>query len=223
MSLKTNLSTVALVGANLIPLIGVLFFDWNAILVLALFWIENLIIGGFNIIKLLGLSIYKKELKALFLCFFFIFHYGAFCSVHGVILWDILNLEELDSATYFSFEWVGIGQLFGEGATVLFAFIDKFQPQIWLGIAALSMSHFVSLIENFILRGEIFKAKANELMAKPYSQIFILHVGLIIGALAIEKLGSPMWLLLIIIAFKVSLDVIQHRRRHKKEIALSKT
>ena len=218
MNIKANLSIIALVSANLIPLIGVLFFDWNAILVLALFWIENLIIGGFNIIKLISLGIYKKDPKAFSSCLFFIFHYGAFCSIHGMTLWDILGLGDLDSSTYFSFEWIGVSYIFGEGATVLFAFVDKFQPQIWLGIAALSMSHFVSFIENFILRGGIFTSKTNKLMSQPYAQIFIMHIGLILGAFVVEKLGSPLWLLLIIITFKIAVDFMQHKRRHNKRV-----
>jgi len=45
-------SALALIGANLIPLIGVIFYDWDSRLVLALFWIENLIIGVFNLAKM---------------------------------------------------------------------------------------------------------------------------------------------------------------------------
>ena len=215
-----QLSTIALVAANLIPLIGALFFGWNAILILALFWIENLIIGFFNVIKFLSIAAIQKQPKALFLCAFFMLHYGAFCSVHGAVLWDILGLEKLDKALYFNFEWMGITELFSEGAVVFLAFIDKFQPQIWFGIAALAASQFVNFIEYFILRGEIFNTQAKDLMAKPYAQIIILHGGLIIGAAAVEKFGSPVWLLLVIIAFKITVEVVMHQRKLKKQNAL---
>jgi len=217
-SLKTtNLSLVILIASNLIPLIGVLFFDWNAVLVLALFWIENLIIGGFNVIKLISLSVYNKELKALFLSLFFIIHYGLFCTGHGTLLWNILNLGDVENVNYISSILGNFGALFDKAANVLFAFIDKFKPQIWFGITAITISHLVSFVENFILRGGIFTAKANKLMAEPYTQVIVLHVGLLIGALAAEKFGSPLWLLLIIIAFKISMDITQHRKRKEKE------
>jgi len=218
MNFKASFSILALIVANLIPLIGALFFNWDAVFVLALFWIENLIIGAFNVFKMLSLTVYQRQLKGLFITAFFIFHYGAFCSVHGTILWDILGLEDIDKGSYFASESMGVLELFTDGAVVLFGFIDKFKPEIYLGIAALFVSHLVSFIEHFILRGQIFKLEAKDLMAKPYAQIFILHAGLIFGAAAVEKFGSPIWLLLIILVFKLVVDVGLHLRRHKKEL-----
>lgn len=210
-------SSIALIGANLIPLIGALFFGWNAILILALFWIENLVIGLINVIKILAVAAHKKQAKTLFLCAFFIFHYGAFCSVHGALLWEVLGLEKLDKSLYFNFEWMGITEIFSDGVVVFIAFIEKFKSEILLGITALTVSHFVNFIENFILRGEIFDTQAKDLMAKPYVQIFILHAGLILGAAAVEEFGSPIWLLTIIISFKMAVEIIMHQRRLKKQ------
>ena len=140
-----------------------------------------------------------------------------FCSVHGTLLWDILGLEKLDPALYFNIEWVGVTELFAEGATVLFAFIDKFKPEIWFGIGSLAISHLVNFVENFVLRGEVFETEAKDLMAKPYAQIFILHGGLILGAAAIEKFGSPIWLLMVIIGFKIAVEILMHQRKLKKQ------
>lgn len=217
MHLKSNFSLFALISANVVPLFGALFFNWDAVFVLALFWIENLIIGAFNVVKMLSIGGVQREPKAVFLCAFFIFHYGAFCSVHGVILWDILGLGEIDKTLYFASESMGVLELFTEGIAVFFAFIDKFQPQIYLGVTALCLSHLVSFVENFLLRGEVLTTKAKDLMAKPYAQILILHAGLIFGAAAVQKFGSPIWLLLVILVFKLAIDVVLFRRRRKKE------
>jgi hypothetical protein len=46
-------STVVLVITNLIPLFGVLAWNWSAFNVVALYWIENLIIGVINVLKML--------------------------------------------------------------------------------------------------------------------------------------------------------------------------
>jgi hypothetical protein len=50
---KYSTSTVVLVVANLIPLIGVFAWGWSAFNVVALYWMENLIIGGITILKML--------------------------------------------------------------------------------------------------------------------------------------------------------------------------
>lgn len=49
----TSRSALVLVLANLIPLIGVLFFDWSLLTILVLFWIENGIVGFWNIPRIL--------------------------------------------------------------------------------------------------------------------------------------------------------------------------
>jgi len=215
MTTKLSFSALALIAANLIPLIGVVFYAWDATLVLALFWIENLIIGAFNLIKMLAKVALTKKVGDLFLCGFFVLHYGLFCSVHGTILWEILELGKVDSSVHFSGDSNGFLAIFTEGATVFLNFIDMYGSVILIGIAALVLSHFVSFIENFILKGNIYKEKVNSLMGKPYFRIVILHVGLILGALLLQTLGSPVWLLIVIVVFKIVVDFGQHSRRNK--------
>ena len=49
----TSRSAIVLVVANAIPLIGVLFFGWSLITILVLFWVENGIVGLWNIPRIL--------------------------------------------------------------------------------------------------------------------------------------------------------------------------
>ena len=50
---KPSLSTQALTVANLLPLIGVVFLGWDAAAIVLLYWIENLIIGLFNVLRMI--------------------------------------------------------------------------------------------------------------------------------------------------------------------------
>ena len=43
---------VALIVANAIPLFGVLFFGWNVWMILIVYWLENGIVGFFNVLKM---------------------------------------------------------------------------------------------------------------------------------------------------------------------------
>jgi len=49
----TSRSAIVLVVANAIPVIGVLFFGWSLLTILVLFWIENGIVGFWNIPRIL--------------------------------------------------------------------------------------------------------------------------------------------------------------------------
>jgi len=215
-----SFSILTLIAANLIPLFGVLFYQWDTTLVLALFWIENLIIGGFNLAKMLILTLRNKQLNGLFLSAFFVFHFGFFCSAHGFFLWGLLDLGEIKVTDYFDSVPGGPLRLFAEGATVLFSFIEMHGSTILLGISALLLSHLVSFIENFILRGEIHKLDVSKLMARPYGQIIAMHAGLILGAFAIEKFGSTVALLTVLVAFKFAIDIAQYVKRRTKTNAV---
>ena len=46
-------SAILLVAANLIPLVGVLLFGWSLWTILVLYWVENGIVGFWNVPKLL--------------------------------------------------------------------------------------------------------------------------------------------------------------------------
>lgn len=43
---RLKLSAGALIGSNLIPLLGVIFLGWSVYFIMILFWLENIIIGG---------------------------------------------------------------------------------------------------------------------------------------------------------------------------------
>jgi hypothetical protein len=53
---KITPSIIFLSIANLFPIYGVLFLGWEVFIILFLFWMENLIIGFFNILRMLLLS-----------------------------------------------------------------------------------------------------------------------------------------------------------------------
>lgn len=207
-----SLSSLALLIANLVPLAGVFLFGWDAKLVLCLYWLENLIIGGLNLLKMATSGLYQKRANFLFLSLFFVIHYGAFCSVHGMLLVDIINLQEVVSTS----QLPSFLSLFNLGYEALQTIYANFGQALWLPLICLLLSHAVSFIEYFLLRGEIFKLTPNQLMMAPYHHILVMHVGLIIGAGLMEKLHSPIWLLLIIVAFKIVIDYRQHSKRHKR-------
>ena len=209
-----KLSLLALLVANLIPLIGVLFFAWDVVLVLALFWIENLIIGVFNLLKMIIVAIRGSQKRDLFLSLFFVLHYGLFCAAHGQFLVHILGVEALASDVSAASDQYGPLSLFVDAVGFVMYFVDTYSPVILLGILGLILSHLVSFIENFLLQGGIYKEAVDKLMGKPYKQILIMHAGLIFGAIAIQNFGSSVWLLAVIVALKIALDLYQHRHRH---------
>jgi hypothetical protein len=171
-------SVLVLVVANLLPLYGVLFLHWQVFPVILLFWLENIVIGGFNALKMLLVSSPEESSAArkVVMTASFWFHYGGFASGHGVF----------------------VLMLFGPFAGPDGNHTDL--PYIWhtvagLGIAwpllALVVSHAASFLLNYIGNAEYKTANLRDLMMLPYGRVLVLHAVLIFGGLAVLALGTP--------------------------------
>ena len=207
---RRRTSLVLLVLANLLPVYGVLFLDWDIAALVVLYWSENLVLGFYTLARMLVVS----PLGSLFYGLFFSIHYGGFCAVHGLfILIMLINPEaEFLSGDNWPFFLVFLQLLVEVCRQVLAA-----APPAWLyAFGALMISHGVSFLLNFLLAGERENSSIKALMAAPYGRIVILHVAIILGAFAVMALGQPLALLLILVALKLALDVTLHLREHRR-------
>lgn len=239
-----------LIGANLIPLAGVLIWKWSTFEVVVLYWLENVIIGAVNVLKMLVCSpdpekldleaMLNKRLQSekrmteqeeeqvekardmigkyggkvgllnhgakVFFIPFFTFHYGMFCLVHGVFVFALLGGE-------------GRGGFMshGSGLSEMPELVREAVAQggIWAALA-LAVSHLFSFAANFIGKGEYRRTAVPMLMMAPYGRIVVLHVAILFGAFAIMALGSPVFLLVLLIVGKIALDLKLHFRSHWK-------
>ena len=78
--MKNNISIIALIVANSLPLAGVIWLDWAVFDVLILYWAENVVIGIINVMRM-NKCLSSPKL-GYFIIPFFIVHYGMFCFGH---------------------------------------------------------------------------------------------------------------------------------------------
>ncbi|MFT4688862.1 MAG: hypothetical protein ACJASX_000303 [Limisphaerales bacterium] len=187
-------SVVALVSMNLIPVFGVFFAGWDAGTIMLVYWAENLVVGFYNILKM-ALATESPIPVRMFLIGFFTVHYGLFCLVHGVF---VLAMGKGMSGG------IEIGQLLVGLKTIAVAVIG------------LMISHGYSFFENFIRRGERARTTTLGQMAAPYGRIVLLHIAILAAGVPVLLLGSPMPLLLILVALKIVIDLVLHRVSHGK-------
>src|SRR6266702_662639 len=81
-------SVIALILANLVPVFGVLVWHWEVFPLMFLFWSENLIVGAFNVLKMLTANPSSPVgwIGKAFIIPFFCVHYGMFTFVHGMLV-----------------------------------------------------------------------------------------------------------------------------------------
>ena len=95
--------------------------------------------------------------------------------------------------------------------------VIHYAPPEWMfAFAALFASHGVSFVLNFLLGPERQETNLKQLMSAPYGRIFVLHITIIAGGIAVIALGQPIGLLLVLVLVKLGLDVSLHLREHRK-------
>src|SRR6476619_3908645 len=205
-------AVVALVVANAIPLVGVLFLGWNVWTILTIYWLENGVVGVFNVLKMAkaagpeptgraavlynGRPVVGGAAAKAALIPFFIVHYGIFWVVHGIF---VLTLPQF--------------QAFGGES----AGIRSDPVAIILVLVGLFISHAVSFQANYIGRGEYLRTSVSAQMNAPYGRLIVLHLTIIVGGLAIATTGAPSAAVLILVLLKTALDLGLHLAEHRED------
>lgn len=207
--MRRHVSLALLVLVNAIPVVGVLFFDWDVLALMILYWSENLVLGFYTLAKMLV----KSPLGGLGMGLFFLVHYGGFCAGHGLFILAILADADLDLIQGDSWPLflVFVQLLIG----VIRAVLELAPPAWLLAFGALFASHGVSFVANFLVAGERDRVTLQELMTAPYKRIMILHVAVIAGGAAVAALGQPIGMLLVLVMLKLGVDIALHLREHR--------
>lgn len=188
-------SSVALVIANLVPLVGVLFFGWSLSDLMVLYWVESGVIAFYTVLKIAIVG----KLGALVAAPFFVGHFGGFMAGHFLLIYALFIHSSRGGWTP------------GAGAELAAIFVP-----IWTSIAALFISHGVSFFTNFIQDREYEGATVSGLMTAPYNRIMVMHFTLIFGGWIILLIGMPTGALVILLALKTAVDLHAHRKEHAR-------
>ncbi len=232
----------SLLLANLIPIFGVLFLGWKALDVILFYWIETIIIGLYNMIKIYWCNgkkdVTEEEMVKImgplfewmqkqnkdkqnnanlsgnntadlskqskwFLIFFFLFHYNFFIFVQLIFI-------------------LGIDSAFGGGNSFdifnplhIIQYIYQNVDFLLMGILGIVFSHGHSLYLNFIIGKEYEGRNPAAQMFQPYGRIFIQQFVVILGTMISMILGSPIFLMVLLVVIKTTIDLFSHHLSHK--------
>ena len=191
-----SFSIISLIAANLVPLFGVLFLQWNIGSVLLSYWIESAIIGVYNVLKMWKAEEWVPLIFKLPQIGFFILHYGLFTALLGVV--------------YIRFA-LALMQL----SAPLAEFPIK---EILISGLALFTSHGVSYYKNFIGKKEFKRVRASDLFAQPYRRIVVMHSTIVFGVVIsmLLNLEPTVGFAAVFVLLKVVVDAGAHiSERHR--------
>lgn len=199
-------ATAALVAANLVPLAGVLWWGWDAFLLLCLYWAETAAIGFWTILKIMTLQFENRsEARGAFAALgygvFFTVHSGVFMSVHMIFLWSI-----------FSGKWSGDVHGVQEFIRVIII-----RTGLWIPLIALFAARGAFFVNDIVNRFVFARREPDgprddavgRVVGSFYQRIVLMHLAIILGGIAAMKLGSLAPLIVLILA-KTALDTGIH-------------
>ena len=184
-------TAVALIVANLVPLFGVLFLDWSLFPILFIFWLENVVIGSFNTLKLL----FKCTFKSFYLMVIFVVHFGLFTVIHLKAIFELFSPEKLAYRSLLPPAALMTQQIM----------------LVWPAFLVFFLSHGISFVYNFIGKQEFLRMDPEKQMIAPYKRVAIMQVTIIGGAWIIQFLGAPVVALVLLISLKIAIDAFAHR------------
>jgi|WetSurMetagenome_2_1015567.scaffolds.fasta_scaffold55277_3 hypothetical protein len=193
-------SVLMLLLSNLLFVIGAVAWGWNAFILLALYWSENLVIGIFTVFKMLLVPRQKaglpsKTAAAVFFCI----HYGLFTLMHGMFVFLVFG-----------------GDFFDDSSSSISFWSKVIDYQLYWPFLALLISHGVSFLYNYLGNGEYRKSNLNDLMQQPYGRVVVLHLTIIFGGFLLGFFGSPVIGMLILITIKTVIDLRAHLLQHEQ-------
>lgn len=199
---------VVLLGlaVDLFPIYGVIAFGWNAVPLVMLYWMENIIAGVFTLPRIFitgasfgGVGVLVGALMSAF----FVFHYGLFCGVHGTFLMVFVAMSD--------------GTL-ADRAPVMMDIPAMFQfgmgsaPHVEYFVYAIIAFQALVFIWEFLIRGEWKESNPMAEMFAPYGRILVLHFAIFAGAGALFFLGQPVVGVLGLILFRAVYGVIANSK-----------
>jgi hypothetical protein len=211
--------SLILLGANLVPLVGVIFWGWDAFVLLMLYWLETAIIAFWTVTRIATLPVSaledikigsgKSVTSSVGLAVFFTLHAGIFMGVHFLFLWELFSddwarkihgfRDFIDQMVIGTGLWVPLLALFiVRGALMLF---DSIKPQLMRRFGIVPRRP----------REPAVLGPGETLLFGLYLRIVVMQVTIIIGAwfaLILGNAGALIFLIIVKTAVDLSFQII---------------
>jgi hypothetical protein len=200
---RLNSSEIFLILANLIPILGIFFFDWSLFSVLIAYWAETGIIFLYALAKRVYILFNNKKKEdiseALSSIIIIIAIYGCFMIIHFAFILDL------------AYPLSGI-------QTTMSGVFKEYMKEITLMAIVFLISHGQSFYFNFIKNKEAEKIGVKEVLSEDARELttrfFFMQLVIFFGWAILELTKGPIYLYILFILGKILIDLNGHRKKH---------
>lgn len=225
LELNKNIALTFNIIANLVPLFGVLFLGWHPVLILFIYWQEAVIVGLYNIPKILLAKITKKLTEKQKQEMLEKVSSNKINEKDREVLVDIIsgepNLLLMKGKLVFVLFFIIHYSLFLKGTHSLIGLVDSWfggiEKLVFLNIALVSfvISHGISFWLNYYNNEEYKRIGMSEQMVIPYKRVGILFLTIILGVMLSVGTKTSSSFIIVFVIVKIVIDVWLHKNRHK--------
>jgi len=193
-------SSLFLIVANTMPLLGALYWSWDIFTIIILYWMESAVIGFFNLLKMKKIN--NEKFSPLIP--FFIVHYSVFMIVHLMFIAQLFTAD--------------LGQ--ASGQIEAFQIVLKYFEGLAISLAFLFLSHAASYVFNFYQKQEYLRVSLNRQMFAPYKRIMVMHVVILLagGGFVYSNYNEGVSAVVFLVVIKTVFDLGAHIYEHRHNI-----
>ncbi len=208
-------STWVLVACNLVQVAGVAFWGWRVGDLVMLYWLETLIVGVVNVLRIAAATPKTPlegywVLKAAIITFFCI-HFGLICAGWAITLGETFSIGA-GFRVYADLESTIVGPI----ASMLPVVLRN--PGLQIAALGLVASHLYSYFHDYIGRGENRGANIGRMMFQPYWRILTIFVFLMLSNLAFRFADSTVPLVIVFVICKIGIDVVLNQQKGARRL-----
>ena len=218
--MNSRLTIVALVIANLVVAVQALRHEWGYYETLLIYWCEALVIGAYNVLRLLVVGLASEQ------------PFGAWVSKWVEFSTGFRILATLLGTAFFAVKFglfalgvgllvIGLPALSGDSSSGGGRVMEGFSaagPGVASAVGELVLSHGVSFVRNFLARREYARMALFGLVFWPYVRMSlvatVLGFGLILVS-AFHGLAHATAFTIVMALAKLAADIVTHRLEHK--------
>lgn len=214
-----------LIMANIIPIFGVMFYDWKFAPILILYWLETIVIIFYTALKIYFFPGYVKVVLAQ-------------PTLDDQVIIPRKKAQEFQSVvnkfqnrfklTWIIFFLLGFGIYIALTGFFIFYLIPEhhFGNGIWAALTALFISHGISFYYDYLGKEEYKKVSPKEFMFALEKRFFIILFVIIIGGFVYNSFGNPWPALILMVFLKIFFEIkswyIEHEKFNEKWIIKAK-
>jgi hypothetical protein len=200
-----TINDALIVAVNLVPLIGVWVWNWNAKEMFLVYCLESVIVGVYTVVQMFFTTLVKKDdvwnddtgarMPGLFFIFFFIVHYGFFIFIQMGMFLTAMKIPGLDD--------------FSSVFTFLFHFPRYLGSDAMMVLLIFIFSYGVMITRKYFWSGSWRTSSLAVTMFTPYPRIFVQQFVVILGTFALVfGAGATKVFMLIFVIVKIFFELV---------------